>query len=97
MYPIKYHNLVMALDKDLARVKFKKVERSAFTNGVNFIAFDYAGRYTIEVGFKNFHTTMWYYNGDEHNLLLTSNIDDELAFIGKKLINAHLDEILNAK
>jgi len=97
MLPTNHHNLVMALENDLARVKFKKVKKSPITNASHFVSFDYGGRYAIEVSLENYHTTMWHYNGDEHNLLLTSNIDEELASIGKKLINAHLNEILNAK
>ena len=97
MYSSDYHNLTMALDKDLARVKFKKVKRSILTNGINFVSFDYAGRYTIEVRLENYDTSMWYYNGKEFNLMLTSSIDEELAVVGKKLIDRHLNEILNAK
>ena len=97
MYSTDYHNLTMALDKDLARVKFKKIKRSILNNEVNFVSFDYAGRYTIEVRLENYATSMWFYNGNEFNLMLTSSIDEELVAIGKKLIDAHLDEILKAK
>lgn len=95
MYSTDYNNLVKALDKDLAKVEFKKIKRSVIINSIMFVSFDYAGRYTIEVELENYNTSMWYYNGDCYNLLLSSSFDEELASIGKKLIDRDFKKILS--
>ena len=98
MYSSHSKNLVDTLIKDKANITFDKVIFSPISDRMNFVRFNYGrnGRYKIDVNFDTNHTTMWHYNGNEHDLMLTSSIDENLKVLGRELISTHLNEIINA-
>jgi hypothetical protein len=84
-----HDNLVNTLIEDKGNITFDKIIS-------NFVRFNYGrnGRYKIDVNLDNYHTTMWHYNGDEHDLMLTSIIDENLKVLGRELISMRLNEIV---
>lgn len=97
MYSADYRKLVDALMMDKWNIEFSKVNKSILGT-INYVSFSYGrnNRYTIEVNVSTYETTMWHFDGDGHNLLLTSNIDTKLKELGRYLITNHLSEIVKA-
>ena len=97
MYSSNYRSLVDALILDKYSIEFKKVNISRFIT--NYVTFSYGRneRYIIEVNTISYETTMWYYDGDGHNLLLTSSIDEKLKELGQWLLSYHLSDIMKAE